>query len=108
MNRLLSFITITLLAISIQAQEKRLALVIGNSAYEYGGVLKNPVNDAYAMKQALSEIGFEVLEHYNLNQGDMKKAIDDFGVKLKGYNSGLFFFAGHGIQVNGYNYLIPV
>ncbi len=108
MKRLISLIYIFLTTVSLHSQEKRLALVIGNSAYEYGGVLKNPVNDAFSMTQALSEIGFEVLEHYNLNQGDMKKAIDDFGVKLKGYNSGLFFFAGHGIQVNGYNYLIPV
>jgi len=62
MKRLLFFIFV-LLSISAYSQEKRLALVIGNSAYEYGGILKNPVNDAYAMKQVLSDIGFDVLEY---------------------------------------------
>lgn len=108
MKRLLSLFCITLLSASILAQEKRLALVIGNSAYKYGGVLRNPVNDAYAMKLALSDIGFEVSEYYNLDQGDMKKAIDEFGTKLRSFDVGLFFYAGHGIQANGYNYLIPV
>jgi uncharacterized protein (TIGR02145 family) len=107
MKRLLFFICV-LVSISAYSQEKRLALVIGNSAYEYGGILKNPVNDAYAMKRVLSDIGFDVLEYYNLNQGDMKKAIDDFGVELRRYDVGLFFYAGHGLQANGYNYLIPV
>lgn len=89
-------------------QEKRLAIVIGNSAYENGGVLKNPVNDAYAMKDGLAQAGFEVVEYFNLDQGEMKRAIDDFGLRLKNYDVGLFYYAGHGIQVNGQNYLIPV
>ncbi len=108
MKRFITFFYIALLSVSILAQEKRLALIIGNSAYEHGGVLKNPVNDAYAMKLALLDIGFEVSEYYNLDQGDMKKAIDDFGIKLRSFDVGLFFYAGHGIQANGYNYLIPV
>lgn len=102
------FFCCLVLSISASSQEKRLALVIGNGAYEYGGTLKNPVNDAYEMKQVLSDIGFDVLEYYDLNQGDMKKAIDDFGIALRSYDVGLFFYAGHGLQTNGYNYLIPV
>ena len=107
MKKLLFFIFL-LSSLTGYSQEKRLALVIGNSAYEHGGVLKNPVNDANAMKQALSQIGFEVLEHFNLDEGEMKQAIDYFGLKLRNYDVGLFFYAGHGIQVGGTNYLIPI
>lgn len=68
------------LSVSIYSQEKRLALVIGNSAYEHGGILQNPVNDAFSMKEVLSYANFEVLVYYNLNQRELKKAIDDFGI----------------------------
>jgi len=87
--------------------EKRLALVIGNSKYTYSMELANPVNDARAMKQALQNVGFDVDEYENLDQGDLKMAIDFFGKKLKQYSVGLFFYAGHGIQSKGFNYLIP-
>jgi hypothetical protein len=89
-------------------QEKRLALIIGNADYVYGGQLSNPVNDARAMENILNRVGFDVMKYENLNQKDMKKAIDNFGVKLSGYDVGLFYYAGHGIQSDGYNYLIPV
>jgi uncharacterized caspase-like protein len=88
--------------------EKRLALVIGNGKYAYSMELANPVNDARAMKQALINVGFDVDEYENLDQGDLKMAIDFFGKKLKQYSVGLFFYAGHGIQSKGSNYLIPV
>jgi uncharacterized protein (TIGR02145 family) len=88
-------------------QEKRIALVIGNGNYLIGS-LANPENDARAMKTALQNVGFEVIEYENLNQGQIKKAIDEFGEKMKTYDVGLFYYAGHGIQSNGYNYLIPV
>jgi len=87
--------------------EKRLALIIGNADYTFGS-LSNPVNDARAMNEMLRKVGFEVMEYENLNQRDMKKAIDNFGTKLSGYDVGLFYYAGHGIQANGFNYLIPV
>jgi len=92
--------------ISTQSQ-KRIALVIGNGNY-LGSTLANPENDARAMRVALQNVGFTVLEYENLNQSQMKQAIDDFGLKLKDYDVGLFFYAGHGIQAKGYNYLIPV
>ena len=88
--------------------EKRLALVIGNADYTYGNTLSNPVNDAIAIRQALTEVGFKVLYYVNADQKTMKRAMDDFGEQLKGYNVGLFYYAGHGIQVKGNNYLIPV
>ena len=104
----LFFFLCFLLSTTVYSQEKRLALVIGNSAYEHGGELPNPINDAFAMKQALTDVGFEVLEYFNLDEGELKKAIDEFGLKLRNYDVGLFFYAGHGIQANGENYLIPV
>jgi uncharacterized protein (TIGR02145 family) len=89
------------------ASQKRLALVIGNGTYS-STILANPENDARAMKSALQEVGFTVMEYENLNQSKIKEAIDDFGMKLKGYEVGLFFYAGHGIQAKGFNYLLPV
>lgn len=87
--------------------EKKLALIIGNGNYLYS-TLANPENDARAMSDALQKLGFTVLLYENLNQVQMKMAIDDFGMKLKNYDVGLFFYAGHGIQSKGFNYLIPV
>lgn len=92
----------------VNVSQKRLALVIGNADYQFGGTLKNPLNDARAMKTALEKLGFTVLNCENCSQNDMKRKIDDFGSQLKNYDVGLFFYAGHGVQVSGDNYLIPV
>lgn len=108
MIRILIVCIFLLTSLLAHSQEKRLALVIGNSAYEHGGVLRNPVNDAVAMSNALQQLGFDVLLHKDLGQSNMKRAIDEFGQKLSDYDVGLFFYAGHGIQARGYNYLIPV
>ncbi len=88
--------------------QKRLALVIGNANYTGAGSLKNPVNDARSMKIALEELGFDVLKYENCDQRMMKRAIDEFGKELVNYDIGFFFYAGHGLQVTGANYLIPV
>lgn len=88
--------------------EKRLALVIGNSNYIYGNYLSNPVNDANAVSKALTDVGFTVLKYLNADQKMMNRAMDEFGEKLKDYTVGLFYYAGHGLQVKGNNYLIPV
>jgi len=94
--------------VSFSAPEQRLALLIGNGNYNRGGRLANPVNDVRAMKTALEGLGFAVFKYENCSQRDMKEAMDEFGSKLKGQDVGLFFYAGHGVQVHGYNYLIPV
>lgn len=86
---------------------KRLALVIGNGGYR-DAPLKNPVNDARALAAGLSALGFEVLKGENLGQRDMTRLIARFGERLAGHDVGMFFFAGHGIQIRGKNYLIPV
>lgn len=89
-------------------EDRRLALVIGNSEYKRGGHLSNPVNDARDMAETLRILGFETMVYFNANQNTMKQAIDDFGRRLREFDTGLFFYAGHGLQVKGYNYLIPV
>jgi hypothetical protein len=90
------------------AKLKKLALVVGCSDYEFAGLLANPLNDANAMKQKLEELEFDVMHVENPNLKQMKISIDDFGTELEKYDVGLFYFAGHGVQVKGLNYLIPV
>ena len=87
---------------------KRIALVIGNGAYTSAPPLKNPPNDARDMAATLRALGFDVTSGINVNQKDMKRLIREFGLKLKGGGSGLFYYAGHGTQSKGRNYLIPV
>ncbi len=92
---------------SYAAAEQRIALVIGNSAYS-SGPLKNPVNDATDIAAALQRLGFQVILKKNANLETMEGVIEDFGNRLKRGGVGLFYYAGHGVQVNGINYLIPV
>jgi len=88
-------------------KENRVALIMGNAAY-LNGPLKNTVNDARAMAAVLEASGFEVLLKENVkNQNEMKQAVREFGMKLKTGGTALFYYSGHGMQVNGYNYLIP-
>jgi formylglycine-generating enzyme required for sulfatase activity len=87
--------------------EQKVALVIGNGAYETTP-LRNPINDARAVANVLRATGFDVTERQNLSQKEMKQEIQSFGQKLLRGGVGLFYYAGHGMQVNGRNYLIPV
>lgn len=91
----------------ITLQNNRFALVIGNADYK-SGPLKNPVNDASDMTRILKDLGFDVIHRENVNQREMELSIREFGTKLKDGSVGLFYYAGHGLQVNGRNYLIPV
>ncbi len=88
--------------------ERRLALVIGNGTYTNAPPLKNPPNDARDMAATLKTLGFDVTSGINIDQREMKRLIREFGQKLKAGGSGLFYYAGHGVQSNGRNYLIPV
>lgn len=96
--------------ISYAASEKRVALVIGNSQYEHGGLLANPANDARAIAQALHETGFEVIKVENASLKKMQDAVRQFGDALRSSQGAvaLFYYAGHGAQANNKNYLIPV
>jgi len=89
------------------ASGKRVALVIGNSAYA-SAPLRNPVNDAKAMATALKQCGFEVIDKLDCDLRNMKGAVDDFGARIEGVDAALFFYAGHGLQVEGRNYLVPI
>lgn len=86
---------------------KRTALVVGNSDYQ-NSPLKNPVNDANDVSKALSLCRFTVTTVINADRSTLRKAIREFGNELKKGGVGLFYYAGHGIQVNGINYLVPV
>lgn len=87
--------------------EKRLALIIGNSDYKGGSALRNPVNDANLMEVTLKDLGFEVIKRLNSGKDEMLNSIREFSRKLSNYNVALFYYAGHGIQVDGVNYLVP-
>jgi formylglycine-generating enzyme required for sulfatase activity len=92
---------------------RRVALVIGNGAYRHTTRLPNPANDARALADKLSSLGFEVVggatEGIDLDYGAMAARIRDFGRRLRdGADTALLFFAGHGIQVHGRNYLVPI
>src|SRR5262245_24811991 len=90
------------------AQGKRVALVIGNSEYKFTGKLGNPRNDAADMAEVMRKLGFSVLEGRDLDKAAMDRTVRDFARALNGAQVGLFFYAGHGIQVAGQNYLVPV
>ncbi|MBF0205148.1 MAG: caspase family protein [Desulfamplus sp.] len=85
-----------------QLADRRIALVIGKYI---NAPLENPVNDSRAVGNVLKKLGFKTLEYENLSQKAMKRAIDDFGRQLRNYDVGLFFYAGHGTQIKGENYL---
>lgn len=90
-----------------QDSQKRIALLIGNATYTTSP-LANPVNDVRGMATALRKAGFTVIKHENLNFRQMREAVRDFGEKLSKDQVGLFYYSGHGVQVDGRNYLIPV
>ena len=89
-------------------QTNRLALVIGNDYDGESGQLLNPVHDADDMRKTLSKLGFEVMGDNQQSLQDMNTLVREFGDRLRPGMVGLFYFAGHGMQINGQNYLIPV
>lgn len=102
------FALAALLACAAPAWAKNYALLIGNSNYSIGA-LDNPANDAQDLANTLRSIGFETTVKLNVDADSMKGLIRDFGQRLKNNDGiGFFFFAGHGVQVNGENYMLPV
>jgi hypothetical protein len=91
-----------------QTSTKRVALVVGNSDYQHGTKLRNAVNDANDIAKTLRELNFEVILLTNANLRSMDQSLERFYRELQQGAVGLFYYAGHGIQVNGENYLIPV
>jgi uncharacterized protein len=86
----------------------RLALVFGNAQYDAVPALDNPSNDAADLARALRGVGFEVIEQRDATREVMARAVHDFSERLRGADVALFFYAGHGLQMNGENYLLPV
>ena len=112
-HALLKFMVPAALLLGTQSAfaESRLALVIGQSAYRSVPALPNPANDARAVTQLLTDSGFEVSTASDLSQGQMREAVSDFAGKVaaKGADTvALVFYAGHGLQIDGENFLVPV
>lgn len=87
---------------------RRVALIIGNSAYQHTPPLANPKHDAIDIGEALKRHKFEIVSGFDLNKVDMDKKVREFAERIRGASVGVFFFAGHGLQVSGQNYLVPV
>jgi hypothetical protein len=88
-------------------REVRVALVIGNGKYQSVATLPNPSNDAADVSEALRKLGFDVVEGRDLDKRGMEDKVREFGRKLDRASLALFFYAGHGLQVGGKNYLVP-
>jgi caspase domain-containing protein len=108
----LAFIVVILTPAAANAQqERRVALVIGNGAYQHLPRLANPVNDAELMATTLKLVGFQLIggkAQTDLDRSGFERAIRQFGAELKDGAVGLFYYAGHGLQVQGANFLVPV
>ena len=107
-HRLLAPVVAYLLLVVPAAAEKRVALVVGNSAYVHAAALPNPVNDAGDMAKALTEVGFEVILGLDLSKQALDGKVRDFARAIDKADVALFFYAGHGLQASGRNYLMPV
>jgi|GEM_PF-5028859 len=88
--------------------ERRVALVVGNGAYQNAGTLRNPVNDARSVAESLRRLGFDVMLTENRSQREMAQDIREFGRRLNENTVALYYYSGHGIQVKGENYVVPV
>jgi formylglycine-generating enzyme required for sulfatase activity len=88
--------------------EKRVALVVGNAGYAAPANLKNPLNDAQDIAQALRALGFDVILQTDVDLRAMQRGVREFGARLRPDGIALFYYAGHGVQVRGNNYLVPL
>ena len=107
LRAVIALLMCVLLSSAAMAQ-KRVALVIGNSAYQNTPALTNPRNDATDMAVALKKVGFRVVEGFDLDKASFDRKVRDFADALSGAMVGVLFYAGHGLQVAGTNYLVPV
>jgi len=106
---LISWISLALLVTNLPAcAGARVALVIGNSAYENAPLLPNPLNDASDVSASLRRLGFAVNTLSNAKFDNMRRALIEFTRQARGADVAVIFFAGHGIQIAGENWLIPI
>jgi peptidoglycan hydrolase-like protein with peptidoglycan-binding domain len=97
-----------LVSANVAKADRRVAFVVGNGAYKNVAPLPNPAIDAKAMAAVLRNAGFDVVEGINLTRDNMTERLLEFGKKTQGADVAIFFYAGHGIAVDGTNYLLPV
>lgn len=102
------FFCIMLVAPPTVLADGRVALVIGNAAYQHTTPLTNPANDAQSMAAVLTSLGFKVTQGTDLDKQGLDRAVSEFASLLPGAKLAVFFYAGHGLQVGGQNYLVPV
>jgi uncharacterized caspase-like protein len=100
------FMIVGCLTATQASAERRVALIVGNSQYEHTAALPNPHNDAEDIARALEKVGFEVKVGHDLDQIRFAHIIDEFARALEGADVGLFFYAGHGLQINDKNFLV--
>ncbi len=103
---LVAGVFLTALLPSGASADRRVALVIGNSAYKHAATLRNPGNDAHDVAATLKKVGFEVVLGLDLDQQGFARTIEQFARTLEEADVGLFFYAGHGLQMNEKNYLV--
>ncbi len=111
LSLLAAMLAFSLLLIAPAAAEKRFALVVGNSAYRSVAPLDNPKNDAALMAKTLAGLGFTLIgggAQLDLDKTALDNAVQSFGQQIQGADVALFYYAGHGVQVSGANYLVPV
>jgi len=102
-------VLVLLLGLGPAAAEKRVALVIGNGAYKSASKLTNPTNDAKAIAGMLQVAGFDTVELYeNLGIRELRRAISNFSAAARDADMAIVYYSGHGIEVDGVNYLIPI
>lgn len=103
-------VVVLLLCFSFACEEshaKRIALVVGNSNYSFGS-LKNPVNDAEDISEALVDVGFEVTKILDADKRQIMESVNQFSGKISDDDVAMFFYAGHAIQVDNLNYLLSI
>ena len=102
-------IILSAVIMALTGVDKRVALVIGNSAYKNVNRLKNPANDATAVVAMFKAAGFDSVDlRQDLNVVEMRRALREFGNKARDTDVAVIYYAGHGIELDGTNYLIPV
>jgi len=97
-----------LLSLTGASAERRVALVLGNAQYQHAAALANPVRDAQVMAERLKKLDFEVVSGFDETKLQTQATIAQFAKQVRGADIALFFYAGHGLQVSGKNYLLPV
>jgi len=110
MKKVVILISIFLYTLSVfsQIEDKRIALIIGNSAYLNYKPINNASNDAELMATTLQNLGFTVIKKINLKRVEMSESITNFASKFADYNVALVYYSGHGIQIDDINYMVPV